>query len=784
MRGRIALAAWTVALGASLATAVADELDQHLADLKPQLEDRKTPIADRERLAMELAANLDAAAKQAETAEVARARWAEAAALLADFRARDPNHPQAKAFALQEAVYRWAEAQVWARDAEAHPGDPKPRARALRALDAAIPLLEPLVGARGQAGDALAQNARYRLARALADRAAIDPEAAGSARSGALALLDPPITGPALAGFAHLLRADLLTKQGRLDSAAAELDAAARSEPAPSGPEILEARVALLVARMQFDEALKAVEGSKLAEAPRDLLAVRVLLARRADLPVGPARSVVEAALYEKAEALRKSDRPEARAALAALARAIPQPDPQAGPEARDALAEGESILGHPDRAGALAASAAEKAAALGRLDRAAALRYRAAAFHFRAEQFATADALLTRLVDGPGAGPIRPKAGLLRILARAKVLEQARGGPAADAYLAALEGQVRDFPGAPETAEARWRLGRARLSAGDRERALALWSALPHGSPHWLDARLIAVDLRVADLDAQLLNGDPREARRLMEECQRALDGAEAEAGDAPERPVLDLRRARLDLTPDLGRPGAALAACDRLARSALPGDLAARARRLRIAALSRLGRTVDAERDAYAEVRRSPPADLLDLARLIDRAAAATESDLARRRAGALMRILLTPAAADSHDFPPALRGEAALRRARSLDFSGDPDAARRALADAAIDRQGLDDRQLADLADAYAQLDAPAPAVEAFRLLAHRRRAGSIPWLAARYGLALAYSQSGRVKEARQLIDGTAILHPDLGGAELRNKFERLRQKLAKE
>ena len=782
MRGRFLIAVLMIGHGAPLASA--DELDHHIADLKPQLEDKKLPIADRERLAAELAANLDAAARQAETAETARARWAEAATLLGNFREQNPGHPQARTFALQEAVYRWAEAQVWARDREANPGDPKPRARALKALDAAIALLRPLAERADKPADPAHQNARYRLARALADRAAIEPEGAEPARKQALALLDPPITEPALAGFAHLLRAELLTSLGQPDRAAEALDAAARSAPAPGAAELLDARVALLVARRRFDEALKAAEGAKGDEAARDRRAVRVLLARREDLPVGPGRSVVEARLFEKAEALRKSAGPEARAALAAIARAIPQPDPQAGPEACDALAEGQAILGHPDRAGALAASAAEKAAALGHLDRAAALRYRAAAFLFRADQFEPADALLTRVVDDPKAGPLRPKAGLLRILARARILERTRGGPAADAYLAALEAQVRAFPKAPETAEARWRLGRARLSAGDRERALALWSGLPHGSPHWLDARLIAVDLLEADLDDQLLNGDPREARRLMEDCQRALDGAEAEAGDAPERPVLELRRARLDLTPEVGRPETALSACDRLARSALPGDSPVRARRLKIAAEARMGRTVEAERDAYAEARRAAPAELLDLARLVDRAASATESDLARRRAGALMRILLSAPAFDPRDLPPALRAEAALRRARSLIFGGDPDAARRALAEAAIDPKGLDDRQLADLADAYAQLDAPAPAVEAYRLLARRRRAGSIPWLAARYGQALAYSQSGHPRDARQLIDGTAILHPDLGGAELRNKFERLRQTLAKE
>ena len=53
--------------------------------------------------------------------------------------------------------------------------------------------------------------------------------------------------------------------------------------------------------------------------------------------------------------------------------------------------------------------------------------------------------------------------------------------------------------------------------------------------------------------------------------------------------------------------------------------------------------------------------------------------------------------------------------------------------------------------------------------------------MPWFDARYALALAYFHTGQYKEAAQLIDATAILHPELGGGELHEKFIRLRQRL---
>ena len=57
----------------------------------------------------------------------------------------------------------------------------------------------------------------------------------------------------------------------------------------------------------------------------------------------------------------------------------------------------------------------------------------------------------------------------------------------------------------------------------------------------------------------------------------------------------------------------------------------------------------------------------------------------------------------------------------------------------------------------------------------------RPGSLAWLDARYGLALALYRSGKADEARLIIDATAILHPELGGGDLSEKFERLRQRL---
>ena len=53
--------------------------------------------------------------------------------------------------------------------------------------------------------------------------------------------------------------------------------------------------------------------------------------------------------------------------------------------------------------------------------------------------------------------------------------------------------------------------------------------------------------------------------------------------------------------------------------------------------------------------------------------------------------------------------------------------------------------------------------------------------MPWFDAKYALALAYYHTGQYKSAGSSSTRTAILHPDLGGGELREKFIRLRQRL---
>ena len=125
-----------------------------------------------------------------------------------------------------------------------------------------------------------------------------------------------------------------------------------------------------------------------------------------------------------------------------------------------------------------------------------------------------------------------------------------------------------------------------------------------------------------------------------------------------------------------------------------------------------------------------------------------------------------------------PPAERGRG---RPCPCSSSGDDATARRAVTGWASAPSTNSPDLLRDLAETYTRLEAYELAVDVQRLRSKLAPTGSLPWFDARYGLALTYYRAGKTRDALHLIDATAILHPELGGGELRDKFIRLRQRI---
>ncbi len=772
-----------IAVGTARASG-ADELKAHLAALREQVNDPTLDITRREGLALEMAATLDRAAQAATVANERRARLGEAAKLLDTFVRQNPEAPQERPLRLQAAIYLWAQARSWSEQSELTPTDNPAREQAIKLLDAVIGRLRALEAERPGAMDVTSQNVRFRLSRALADRAGFDREASPERRrreGEALTVLErPPTTERALQGFAHLLRSELLGRLGNLDAARAAWEAASKSTPPPAAESLLEARVSLLLGQKQFDEALRALEASKVDPIAKNVLALQVRLAQRASLS-GRERTAAESEAFRQAETLRGLSKAEGQRAVLSLARALKEPDAGQDPDAWHALADGYSGLGDPAYASALEARGADRAEALGRHEQASMFRLRAGALLYQAGKYREADPLLSRVAEDPNAGPSRPRASLLRALARGRTLELKRPGASWRDYLAALEYQIHEFPDDPTAGEARWSLGKVRLAAGDGEAARRLWTAIPPGHPRWLESRVAAAGQEQEELDNLRLSGDQALALKRFADARSSLKNSHEAARTASEKDEIGLLLARLELTVGVGHPEEALRFAEAVQATAAGSESRGKARRLRLIAQAQLNRFLEAEKDARAEVLVVPPSGLIETARILDHSTSETDSDLRMRRTGLIIRVLVARCLERPDALTPGQLTEARIRLSRALLLSGDDIGARKALGDGSFAASAVNDPLLRDLADIYSRLGAFELAVDAHRLRSRRTAPGSLAWFDARYGLALAIYRSGKTEEVRRIIDATAILHPELGGGDLSEKFKRLRQRL---
>ena len=759
-----------------------------IAGLKATLANDSLPIEERARRALEGAAAIDQAAQQSGRAPERRVLWAQATVVLDEFVAKHPGVESAPLIRFQAAVYRWAQGRSSADQWALSPADAKLRDGATRSIDDAMLRFRAIEVKPADAAEPFAQNLRFRLAQAIADRSRLEPAGSPGRLAldrEALAMLDGSLTLPGLRAYTRLMRAEVANRLGLFGQAQIDVEQAEKLTPPPPAEAILEAKVGALTGRNLYDEARKSIEAANVGDRLKGLLTLRVVLATRREKPPGRDRQAIDEEAFRIAEKARASTDPEGRRAIMELAKVIDEPPADAPGVWWDLLAEGHARLGDPIRAGRLNGKGGDRAEALGRAVEAASLRYKAGAYLFEAGKFAEADRRLNQVVDQPQAPrDLRARAGMLRALARGRAVATREPNASRTGYLDALEAQLRDFPDEASTGEARWLLGQVRLSAGRADDALALWAGIPHGHARWLEAQGLIADRRREAVESQRLNRDTSAVATKVEAARASLRSAIEKASDGPEAIVLTLRLARLELIPEAGKAALALDACDRVLRLAARPEQHRSARLLRIVALAQSGRSIEAEKLANSEARADDPAALLPALRLLDRSASDAEAELARRRFGLIAHILTTRLVDSLNELPEGLKDEARLQHARALLFSGELAAARKSIAAWGGPTADLDDGLLRELADTYQRLDAYSLAIEAERYRSGRLAPGTLPWFEARYGMALAYYRSDRSRDAGQIIDATAILHPDLGGGELKVRFERLRQKIGQD
>ena len=120
--------------------------------------------------------------------------------------------------------------------------------------------------------------------------------------------------------------------------------------------------------------------------------------------------------------------------------------------------------------------------------------------------------------------------------------------------------------------------------------------------------------------------------------------------------------------------------------------------------------------------------------------------------------------------------------LTYARSLVTAGRGDDARAAFKQLVetYPRDGRIHEEYAMLLGQSAKPDERQQALAQWRKLERGSKAGSPRWFKAKYHLAELLLATGDKEAAAKLIDVTAVLYPELGGAEWKSQFQQLRER----
>ena len=320
------------------------------------------------------------------------------------------------------------------------------------ALDNAIERFRAVAG--GGNNPTLADNLRFRLAEALADRADLDPAASSrppndeSARPSSC-WTSPrrkralPVTGtcsrPTCCGVGK-------TGRGRAR------DRRRRQVERPAPPrEVVEVNVPLLIDHETICDAVKSLESSQLDKPIKALWMVRVRLAELADCPPVPSGSRSSPTCFAGSRSCGAATRSSGGRRSWTWPRAASSPTPRQPPEVWDALADAYGAAGEPAKAGAAMMRAADRAAALGQTAAAAAYRLRGGGFLFQAGSVHRSRRASCRRPPTTRRGPPAGQGGHAPLPgARPGPGSWACRAPRPQSYTAALEQQLRDFPGRP----------------------------------------------------------------------------------------------------------------------------------------------------------------------------------------------------------------------------------------------------------------------------------------------------------------------------------------------
>jgi hypothetical protein len=407
---------------------------------------------------------------------------------------------------------------------------------------------------------------------------------------------------------------------------------------------------------------------------------------------------------------------------------------------------------------------------------------FTAAALEQQRSRFAIAGDRYEKLA---AALPDHARAGEASLLAAFNLGQSLAGAadPAAatagiERYAALLKTHIARRPTDRTTTQARLWLAKVHLQRREPREVVSLLRGVKASDP--LAEQVVAILQQAGDAELTAAKTDAERAA-TAEVYAAALDGLRSTSDAATPSPVARLaQRAAVRWRLTHGDAGFASAA-ESLRPLLKAPDLPTEERRLLLAWLALAdagaGRLEIAKQQAAA-IDGSLTAEVLPIVARIDTLAARAPVDQRDALAALVLRFVELLRSQQTAS-PAAWIAQVAPAEARALSHLGRVAEARKVW-DALASQRPRD----AAVQEGYAAFLLSQPdkesltrAVERWRLLERATKEASPEWYRARLGTAMAYAKLGDTARAREIVELTAALHPDLGGADLKRRFETL-------
>lgn len=435
---------------------------------------------------------------------------------------------------------------------------------------------------------------------------------------------------------------------------------------------------------------------------------------------------------------------------------------------------------GRFDLAAKVLSASSQQALAVGQRQMAADLHYRTATAQFRNKQYVKAAQGFASFAESFASDQRVDSALYLGARAYGAAYLQQRTQALAQAYQQALGRYVSRRPQGTHIGSVRWLQGKWYQARRQYRPAAEAYSQVPSDDERSAQAREAALACFAAHLRQLGAEGkkDPALADRTVAACRQHLARLKQQRAVRSRQIQWTLRLADLLIQSAVGRDQEALDLLNRLERTGIPDDRdRVQAQQIRMHALLHTGNYARARslvrQWIKAQQQRGGEQILKLLSELLK--SPADTDDASQSQSAEVVRMLCEHILerTDQYGLPDRELAEVRVALAKAYRRLLKPAEALEALAQ--LTDKYASKREVAELRG-HCQIMAGqyAEALHTWLGLLETTKPVTRAWYEAKYQVVLAHFRMGQYREVAKIVGVTKLLHPDLGGPDLRTKF----------